>query len=102
MLGRGTTRDPDMPSSEIEPNQAGFAPLVPHFTYLPLLSRQRVGCAGFLAGHLMNFPFESRQGAAAPDGADAARRPSADNAMMTFCILILQTHRPDNHLATPP
>ena len=66
-------------------NQAGFAPFVPHFTYLPLASRQRVDFAGALFGHFVKCPFVSRHGAANA-GADPAINPIADSAMMNLRI----------------
>ena len=81
---------------------AGFAPGVPHFAYLPFASRQRVGfCGACLVLHLTNLPFASRQGAAASDGVEAASRPIADSAMMSF-FMFPPTSYPWSHFATPP
>jgi hypothetical protein len=65
----------------IQPDQAGFAPGVPHLTNLPFGPLQRTGFFGVAVAHLMNLPFASRQGAATAGAIDPTAKARVAVAM---------------------
>lgn len=74
----------------------GFAPGVPHFANFPFAALQRVGAGAALSGHLMNFPFASRHGAAS---AGVASRAAAVSAAAKIFMSNLSIGRLDCRLA---